>query len=1349
MLRKLFLILVAALLLGLLFTVGYAALRLGGPQEAVEEAEALHDRGEYARAIAVLELAERSASLRADRSKLQRLLRTRYESYQALGNASAALVDLEALLQTEPADAATMRADHVRLLAMTGQSERALALADDWRAVEPTDGRAHELAGEAAQTLYQEELRKVSATIARDAGRTDATRAQLELLSYLYRPDGDPLAAVALEALATMYRADSQRLAQWPTLQARLITLRGSIQAGLERFRLSLEADGEPVAAFRGLSLSLQQADRTDDVLLLCEAYRRKFKHRYVLEAGTSAVWTLLRNGQLVAAVATAERWLPESAIKSAAETQQFPSDLDAFLVGRTLAAYRIGDEPLLKRCARDAWELGKAGAAVPLAQAFAGGLAQKLNGQLESADNTLKWAMQQAIRRGTPVGQLDLMPVLVPVRLEVLQKRGASIEEITELFQSWVGSRPGELQPLLALADYQIAAGRGAAAMATCNRAQELAPFDEDLLARRVAAARLQFQGTDQDGPGLLAQCLRRGALVPEVADPVGYLLCAEAALAADDARVAPLAITSARAAGDRFPWSRRPRLLEARAERAVGRPQVAMAILDKLLEAGDTAAETLAEALLTRNAVGAPLGDVAKKALAAAGPQPAVLAAALACVPPSARAAALPTARIALALRDREPSLTPRCATIFAAAGELATADELLQACLKMPEPLPTGWLNDVATAVITRAQADTVTADTELAARIERDLADFGLRSPAAAAPLLAAAPELAVAKPRTALAVLSAALAFAAPEQRTGAAYALAGDLALRAGSFRLAEQHWTAALAFADGAVAAEPLARLCLADGREERAKQVYALHQTPRDLGLALRFGQGGQRSAAENLARERLAADRTDLLGNIAIGLLSLPSASDLKPGPQPLVDALTKCLSLLAVPELAPAAVADAGALAAALPNSATAKLLAANALVAVRRFDEAAAAHGKLFDAQVDDPLLLGEAARAARHEAYTMPPALAERLRVDVAKGRLPGCPAAAAFTLRMAMQLVEKAGNADLTQRLRTDMWVAQPVETGATVADAEALLARNQPLAAWWLLERLLPTLRGNEAARGVRCQLAAARGALAQDAKIGPMLYDSALASIATHGAEGAAVHFVLQRGDLRPAQAPKGAAKTELLISHLRRIAAYGDEDGLAFASATLLVEAAGYETARDALDAALATNPLSLPLWLAGARLAAEREGSETAIDELRAVLAASDDPVARIEFTILAARQFRLRADDVIAYVRLPQSAKATPRGLYAAGLAALRNGKPAEAAALLANAPAEADGMHLLALAEALLQAPNQDGVARAATLMAKLANDYPSSSLAKYAGSFARQLSPRAANAPASPMNR
>ena len=108
---------------------------------------------------------------------------------------------------------------------------------------------------------------------------------------------------------------------------------------------------------------------------------------------------------------------------------------------------------------------------------------------------------------------------------------------------------------------------------------------------------------------------------------------------------------------------------------------------------------------------------------------------------------------------------------------------------------------------------------------------------------------------------------AALAWAAPEERNGRDYVLAGELALREHRWQAAEQHLTGALAFADGGAGVEPLLRLLLVQGRTERARQVRTHAATITDAAVALGLGEIDLAALLTSLA---LTRDRADLVAH-----------------------------------------------------------------------------------------------------------------------------------------------------------------------------------------------------------------------------------------------------------------------------------------------------------------------------------------------------------------------------------------------------------------------------------------------------------------------------------------------
>ena len=104
----------------------------------------------------------------------------------------------------------------------------------------------------------------------------------------------------------------------------------------------------------------------------------------------------------------------------------------------------------------------------------------------------------------------------------------------------------------------------------------------------------------------------------------------------------------------------------------------------------------------------------------------------------------------------------------------------------------------------------------------------------------------------------------------------------------------------------------------------------------------------------------------------------------------------------------------------------------------------------------------------------------------------------------------------------------------------------------------------------------------------------------------------------------------------------------------------------------------------------------------------------------------------------LQREDAARLAALPAALRESGDGQYVDALFSLRFGDPSTAAATLANAAPQPDGAHLYfgAMAELMRADGAPDG--RAKALLEQLRRDYPKSSLARHAGSFIRQLSPR-----------
>lgn len=1330
MARRSLQVFVALSLVALAAVLGFAALRLRGPEEMLREAQACFDRGEFARAVVVLSHGERSHSLARDPSKQARLYRLRYAAQLQLDNPAAALADLERLLAMPGITDPELSLERVRLLAVVGKGQEALSQAKTLLDADPENGRAMELAGEALQTVYRDELAAVFAAVDRDLGLGRSGPARAALLAYLYRPDPDVEVGQGLATLAKAYAARPAIAANWQALQRRLVPLRSQVQQSQQWFRMALERPGEPVAAMRGLALSLDQAARHDDLFALCEAYRRRFDHPYVFEAGAAAAWAMVRLGAPEGALATSLRWLPNGSVTKTSDPKRFPATIGDLLLARFHAARSLGEPKLLDQLAADVRALDQLGVATGPVNALVHGTLNALRKQPAQCEKTLRWGLYQLLRGPVPLGQLDFAPSIAQLRVQALADSAASDDDQLAVFADWQRGRPGDPQPLLALAAFQLQRGRGSAATAALDAAAALASEDEPTFRLRLRAAELVLRDAGQDGDGLLAQCVQRKILAPDVADPLGFLLCAEAALARG---VAPIALESARRAADRFPDRRLPRQLEARALLAAGRSADAIPRLRALLAAEPADADTAALLLQALRDAQAPTADALPALLTVLPPAPALAAELLraALADGSGHAAAFVPNPLPPPAQALELHLL--AAHAAALAGSTSHAAQLLAGTVPLLGQQPSARRTEYAAALAAILLASAGDADPALAHRARFGLLGARPLPVDAAAPLLRAAEQLASSRPETAYALLTAGLACAGPEARSGSRYLLAGQLAARIGELQLAREHCAAAVAFAEGRAAAELLATLELALGHPERAAAAYRLVDTPRSPALALRMQQPAR---ALELAQQAVTLDAADLLPQVVLRAAGAASATDDLPATiaadQP---TLLELLAMLEQPGLGKPALPLAQALVAAFPAAPSATLLLARAQLEAGNAAAAARLHQSLVDAGCNAPCLWREVAYLATHPIRPVPPSdsVALALATAVAQAKVGGSPLTRAYASLHTARHLAAVGNQALADQVDSTRWLELPGVLPPTIAQLAALAQRGRPRDAFWILVRRWGELPGElrDSASRLLGQLATellARGG--EDGK-GVRAAAAELASTAEPFGE------LLHLPEVDAAKLTDPEAK-RLLERHLELVATGRDSERQLARTVAVLGARFGLPAAIAALDAAIASHPTSLALWHARAELQCARGESATAVPVLRAVVRHAATPSRVLDLVLLAAATGAPTREDLQAFAALPPPLLDTPRGKLAKGLVELRTGRADAAVTSLQAGEPRADGLHLQALALAHLQSSSTNGREQAAAVFAKLAADYPSSSRARYAGSFARQLAPR-----------
>jgi hypothetical protein len=1333
-----------ALFLAVLVGVwAFAILGLSGPEEVLREAQAKFDRGEYARTRDLLEGIENAASIQKDRSKLARLLRMRYAANSQLQNSAGALLDLERLLRMPGQDDPLLRLDQIRLLASVDQGERALQLARKFLQELPSEGaapnqeRALELAGEACQTTYRDELANVVGVIERDLGTGKWPRARTALLAYLYRPDGDPEVQQGIENLRLSYSTQSALVASWPTLLRRLSALRARVQEGLSYYQRSLEAGGVPVAAMRAFTLSLDQSQRTDDLLVLCESYRQRFQHKYVFEAGATAAWAQVRAGQYQGAIATARRWLPPNTILEGIEKGQIDAAVGVadLLLARCVAAWRLGDRPALEQIGADLRTFASVNVKFSLISNLTYGVLASMRGDWKNAENSLRGASYQLLRSPVAVEQQDLLPELVPLRIKTLRELGNRDNDVLAVLGEWAKARPADLRPLLTQADFQLGRGQPAAALAALDEAARFAPNDVDVFRLRLQASTSMARDSGQDGEGLYLQCLKRAALFPEVQNPIGYLLCAEAALGHG---AAPIARESANYAIDKFPSAREPRLLKARAELLGARPAEAARILLQLLDEFPTDEQIAALALQAHREANLPQNGVLATAMRNCPPSPLLARELLRSALADDRndlASFLPPSPAALV--GAAPEFVILTAEALAREGRSSQAEPLLVSLAPTAQSLDMPLRGELATALVaTWIALASTQPDDALLPIVERNLMQFALATAAATPALLQAARDLETTHPKTAYALCSTAFAAADPEQRHGSDLLLAGRLASKLGRLPLAIDHFTAAITFPDGRAAAEPLARLCLANGHSERARQAYALVVAPTDGALAL---WAGNAASSKQLVAAALQRDGADLLAHVVLACHEQPSlAADLVLPGATERQAVLELASLLDLPELGAQALPLAQLLATAEPQSTTAQLLLARALLRTNQPVLAAAVHARVFAAPSKSPTFWRELALAASSPGYVLPAAMSDALAIAAVAKQVADSPVCVAFSLQRTAEVYVKAGKQPLADRLYASMWTTYPAQTHPQLEDAEGLAGRGLLLDAWWILDKVRPTLVGRQRRQCIERMFALASQIVAKDPGPTGLLCLTARRFLDEEGPQGCVLHFLLAHGTAFPRCKLDESETRTWLLRHLD-VAARGQDLGpwLDRTVARLLRDLGTTETLA-AIESAVAAHPTSLALWRHRAQLMAATQRGAEGIGDLRAVLRHASSPPEQRAFLTLAATEFELRPDDTRQLQALPAQLLATPAGMFTRGLIALRNGDAAAALPLLKVCAPQADGMHLMALALAQLQSPAPDALAQASATLQRLAADYKSSSLARYAGSFARQLSPR-----------
>ena len=1343
MIRRSLLLLLALVILAVAFTAGYSLLPVRKPEDLLSDARALLGRGQALEAVKLLDHSASSPAIARSADLRRDVWRLRLQAHRALEVPARALEDIENLLQ-DGDPSLGLQMDRIYYLAKMGRGEDARTAGLEFVKLNPNVGRGRELAGEACKVAYSAQLREAAARLRSEIGFEDEREAVAAMLEMLYRPEGDPSVAAAKDRLSSFYARESRLAQAWPALHDQLALLRSRIQEAGQLFEGALEIAGKDekqrtglfAAAFQGVAYSLQQAGRIDDLEAQCEIYLGMFSHRWRTDAAVVAAAARYRDGLYESAVEIAERLAPMKSFGADLAAQKFTPGIRSLLLTRILSLYQLGRADDLGALAAVLGPLAEKNRPLMALPNLAWGLVYTLRDMRDHRTGALAWMTDLLMLEPAPQDDEDPLDLLMPLRLKSAAADGQAPLEQLAAVDKWIAARPSNPMPLATRARMQLEFGQDAAAMATASAILQERPTDEDALRTLADAADRAYKASQQDGVSLLKQCLQRNTDRPDSPPtPICYLLCGEAALKQQHAWIA---LTCARLAADRFPWSVWPFLLEAKAQRMSGRHDEAIETVDRLLARHPDCVEAVQLAFSLRIEHGRPTREVLSLAIPSIPESMQVLTEALRCAVEDGSPSAAPLAQRAASLPNADADTLGLVAVAYAKQRSAAEGWAALDKALVAPKANDPSSADALLSATLACIEAEKLSRkDEELADIVAKRMTNMRFSGPEAGEKIANSARTLADAKlPATASRLLAAALAMDdAIEVRSGATHELAGRLALQLGRLAAARESLTAAVSFVDGTESAERLARIEWIHGTPGRAIAALAAATKLTDPALALLLGS----AEALRLTKERIAADPEDLLAAVPFALISAPStdvlANELRQGSvQAQRNALLACTQL--EDELLEKTAVEAASTAhSQMPRSLLAALVHARALHRTGDGASAANVHAALYDEGRRTSLLWTEVARCTLRGGYEPPRAILAELRVMVAKQ--PGAlrlEVLAMLACRAAAD-AERLGQPDVALGIYADAWRFQPTLTGATVADAERLRAAGRSTAAVELLHKLRIDAKEND-----RDTIAKALYRTAIEAT--PSMQPAAVAALRTAAAAdllagtGAGEAFAFLLSD-KTAFASIPVEPALALSAAAMQAACTGKAAWPHAESAILAVrQRLGAAGALEFVERNVAGYPSIPALWIRRADLRIELGHANNGIADARRMLILAQDVDATLEFLTLAASTRRSTNADRDLFLALPPQSHQTPAGMLAAGMLALRAGRPDDAERLLAAASTLGPrALYARALANLMRGTPEAKATAR--TMFESLQRDYPSNSLARNAGSFAVQLSP------------
>ena len=1342
MFRRTLTVFLAVAFLVLALILGYAALGLSGPEASLESAAAALAADRPTRAIELLDLAESGLGPRSDPEIRERILRLRQRAHQETGNLPRALLDLERLAALRPNDV-DLAQQRIPLMIRSGQAEEARRLALRTLDAAPKDPRLLELEGEAEQALYRQRIRELVEDLGTTLDALSAEHALAALRLWLYGAPGDPAAERGLERFRSVLAKVSPTTLAGGQLTPRLREIRDLIRQSQQSFRAALEQGGEPVGAYVGLSYALREATREDDAVWLAELYLERFDHRFTTIAAGDLAEIHLQAGRHQAVLELRDRYLPADTWRVRVEENRLDGEIQRLMLAVVRTHRALGDMEAMLAVAAEAEEM-HAHPALDLEPSifWIRGMAQ-----MQQSDFSVMGESYNAYDRA--LASLPRTDDVILKRLAAWEQRIELAERLgwNERFLTWAYRTVQNLErddarPVVEIGRILLRGDDPESALFELRNARRVADYDEEVLRVRAEAVRVQRERLGQGIDAQLRRCRQLGITAPRGSVPDELLMpIAEAALEAEEYDIA---IGSAEAATEAFPWARWPRRILTRAATAKGDTELALRAATAMLEFHPRDQEALHNAIEARTALGLPVDDLVADLLLA-GAQDATVARLLlenARERGDARQLVDDLSLAILAQHGDDAACLLAVAEVQVEARALEEARTTLKRTLALaPDIDQRTFRRAFNELVLTNAALglDSPELQDQLARCIELNRDDFDA--------LVEMAHRLEdLDRPGIAYLMLLPVLQQSVhAEKRRGEHFLFGARLAYAIGNVARAEEHYVQSMGFDGCEEARVELALLLLAQDRTPEAREVFWMHPV-RDLTSAALAAHFGREQEALRWADRRHAESAFDLGALCLRALFGKPDGqpADLVALAEAHRELLLDTVTYVFASGFSAPAMRYARELVEASGGAPHARVLLGHALIASGNAEAAL----QLLERVIDEaPLLLtarDAAIRAMEASGVDVTasndPRVERLLQQELLQSDLATPRMRQVVSQRAVTNMIDVIARSPEALDPLVAPWLANPASEEVSLRLVELLLSLGRVDLALRLAEAIEPYVETADRQRFLATYLALV--ALSDDESLTKRALTKSRAVFENEAAYGVVVHFLLDHelaahdGEIPdPLDDPeRTAAWEELLSAHLELVRAEGDRyEPMIHKTILRTEELRGRQAAVDVLESVLRVDPTMLQLWAQRAEWFVEAGRTEEALEGLRWLYHYAPTHPRILRVVELAAREGTVgELEHRMIHETLDPAVLATPDGRFTAGLVALREAEYDTAARLLGEGAPRADGAHLFY--RGLAELARGDG-ARAAKALEQLLGEYPRSALAANADHFRAEL--------------